>query len=100
MDAKLREAHLSTITDESVIRLYDELCADFERINGGMTPSAQHIIGDIAIMEQTKRMLNEDISECGVKVLFKNGRQQFIQENKSIQGMRALAEQQRRHLNG
>ncbi|MEG1891358.1 MAG: P27 family phage terminase small subunit [Clostridia bacterium] len=98
MNAEIRAQHLQNVTDAHAIEMYDGLCADYARQYGAVSNAAQSIIADVAVMEQTKRELNNDIEERGVMVTVYNGRQQFHQENKAIQAARALAEQQRKHL--
>lgn len=99
MNESLREQHLKGITDETATALYDSLCTEFEKQYGAINGSAQHIIGDIAMMEQNKRKLYDDVRRRGVIVTVKNGRQEFTQQNKSIAAARGLAEQQRKLLN-
>lgn len=50
-------------------------------------------------MEQSKRAYYDNINKCGVMEEFRNGRQHFWRENKAVQAARALAEQQRKHMN-
>ena len=99
MNTEIRARHLDSVTDEHAIALYDRLCTEYERQYGALPEGAQHIIGDVAVMEQTKRALYADVAQRGVTEHYRNGRQEFWRENKSIQAARALAEQQRKHLN-
>lgn len=99
MDAEIRNQHLRDVTDERAIEMYDRLCGDYERQYGTLSEGAQSIIADIAVMEQTKRQLNADVKKRGAMEEFHNGKQHFWRENKAIQAARALAEQQRKHLN-
>lgn len=87
------------LVDEGARALYESLCGECERVHGSVSLGAQNIIGDIAMMEQEKRRLYEDVAARGVNERVKNGKQDFYRENKSIAGARALADQQRRHLN-
>ncbi|MDD3410333.1 MAG: P27 family phage terminase small subunit [Eubacteriales bacterium] len=99
MNDKIREQHLKNVTDARAVEMYDKLCDDYERQYGALSEGAQSIIADIAVMEQQKRALNADVAERGAMEEFHNGRQHFWRENKAIQAARALAEQQRKHLN-
>ena len=99
MDENMKARHFEMIKDEHARALYESLCAECARAHGALSPGAQSIIGDIAMMEQEKRRLYEDIASRGINVRVKNGKQDFYRENKSIAAARALADQQRRHLN-
>lgn len=99
MNVEIMEKHLEGVTDSRAIELYVRLCEEYEKQYGAISEGAQTIIGDIAVMEQTKRELNADVAKRGAMEEFKNGRQHFWRENKAIQAARALAEQQRKHLN-
>lgn len=99
MDEKLREQCLENISDYRAVDLYDALCREYADMYGEVTRSAQHLIGDIATMEEQKLALNADIAKRGVTEEFRNGRQHFFRENKSIAVARMLTDQQRRLLN-
>lgn len=99
MDEAMKASHYELITDEHARALYESLCAECAKAHGALSLGAQSIIGDIAMMEQEKRRLYEDIAKRGVTERVKNGKQDFTRENKSIAGARALADQQRKHLN-
>lgn len=101
MNTELREAHLNAIEEEARAMaegLYDALCTEYENQYGPTSDSTQMIVQDIVQMEVTKHKLLEDIKKRGVVEEFRNGRQHFWRENKSIQAARALMDQQRRHL--
>ena len=99
MDEGMKERHFELITDEHARALYENLCAECARVHGALSLGAQSIVGDIAMMEQEKRRLYEDIAHRGINERVKNGKQDFYRENKSISAARALADQQRKHLN-
>lgn len=99
MNAQLREKHFENLRDPCAMEMYDGLCSDYERLYGAIPASAQTIICDNAVMEQSKRAYYENINKCGVMEEFRNGRQHFWRENKAVQAARALAEQQRKHMN-
>lgn len=99
MDENMKARHYELITDEHARALYENLCAECARVHGALSLGAQSIVGDIAMMEQEKRRLYEDVAHRGVNERVKNGKQDFYRENKSIAGARALADQQRKHLN-
>lgn len=97
--ATLRTEHMQRITDPHAVRLYDSLCAACLDRPDGLSETAQHIIGDIAMMEQLKQRTYDDVAKHGAIVKVVNGRQTYYQENKGIQQARMLMEQQRKHLN-
>ena len=98
MDETMKARHFELIEDDHARALYENLCAECEKVHGSLSLGAQSIIGDIAMMEQEKRRLYEDIAKRGVNEHVKNGKQNYYRENKSIPAARALADQQRRHL--
>lgn len=98
MNNDLREQHLAQITDATAVALYDRICAACETRDGGMTDPEQALVGDIAMLEQLKQQLYEDIRKRGVVEDFRNGRQHMMRENKSVTSARQLMDQQRKHL--
>lgn len=98
MNDALRTTHLDNITDTQARQMYDELCAACDQREGGMTDADQHIVADIAYMQQMKNLLRADIDEHGTREKFKNGRQEMWRENKSVTQLRSYMEQQRKHL--
>ncbi len=58
----------------------------------------QMLVADIATMEKLKQQLYEDIRKRGVVEDFRNGRQRMMRDNKSVQNVRMLMDQQRKHL--
>ena len=98
MNADLREQHLAQISDEKARALYERLCAACEQREGGMSDPEQALVADIAMLEQLKQQLYEDIRKRGVVEDFRNGRQRMMRENKSVTSARQLMDQQRKHL--
>ena len=98
MNADLREQHLAQISDEKARALYERLCAACEQRDGGMSDPEQALVADIAMLEQLKQQLYEDIRKRGVVEDFRNGRQRMMRENKSVTSARQLMDQQRKHL--
>lgn len=98
MNNALKTMHMETITDKTAIMFYNILCAACEEREGGMMNADQLIVGDYAYMEQMKQGLLRDVAKRGEMVEFKNGKQNMIVENKSVQQIRSLLDQQRKHL--
>ena len=63
-----------------------------------MTDADQMMVGDVAYAEQLKQMLIADVAARGIGQERRNGRQVYWQENKSPAQIRAISEQQRKHL--
>lgn len=98
MNDELRARHMVRISNPDAVDLYDRLCAACEIREGGLTDADQSIVADIAYMEQTKQMLQDDIAERGVGQERYNGKQKYYQENKSVTQVRSYLEQQRKHM--
>lgn len=98
MNQNLKVRHFTDITDENAQNIYEVLCAACEKREGGMTDADQMLVADIARQEQTKQLYLADIRKRGIGENRYNGRQTYYQENKSVPGMRACCEQQRRTL--
>lgn len=95
MDKSLREQHVARLGDDRYIAMYDGLCAEVER-RGELTSAAQGIVADICYLEQTKALLAADINERGVNKIAYNGRQHYLQSNKSVGEYKGCCEQQRK----
>lgn len=98
MNEEIRAEHFERITDERARRMYERLCEACEKRAGGMTDPDQMLVGDVAMAEQIKQLLIEDIAQRGVGSERWNGRQKYYQENKSLAQLRAYSDQQRKHL--
>ena len=94
----LREEHLAQMNSERARAMYDRLCDACDRRTDGLTDADQMIVADICYEEQIKEMFQKDIAERGIGQERSNGRQRYWQENKSPAQIRALSEQQRKHL--
>ena len=98
MNDALRAQHMEQITDPSAVAMYDRLCAACGQRPDGVSEQDQMLIADVATMEQLKQQLFADIRARGVVEDWHNGRQRMKRENKSLQAVRQLMEQQRKHL--
>jgi hypothetical protein len=98
MNMELREEHWQRITDEKARGMYDRLCDACDRRPDGLTDADQMLVADVALAEQLKGLYVADIAERGIGQERYNGRQKYWQENKSPAQIRALSEQQRKHL--
>lgn len=105
MNAELREQHMLQLTDPdadapdaAAAAIYDRLCEACERRPEGISDQDQMLVADIAIMEKLKQQLYADIRKRGVVEDWRNGRQRVMRDNKSVQGVRMLMDQQRKHL--
>lgn len=105
MNTDLRDQHMKQLIDpatgepdQMAASMYDQLCAACAKRPEGCSDQDQMLVFDIAGMEVLKRQLYEDIRTRGVVEDFKNGRQRMKRDNKSVQGVRMLMDQQRKHL--
>lgn len=84
--------------DPVAAAMYERLCAACAKRPEGLSDQDQMLIADIAILEQLKQQLYADIRKRGVVEDFRNGRQRMMRDNKSVQHVRMLMDQQRKHL--
>ena len=98
MNTGLKREHFKKITDPIARRMYNRLCDACEKREDGMTDPDQMLVADVAYAEQLKQLLIQDVEERGIGQERRNGRQVYWQENKSPAQIRALSEQQRKHL--
>lgn len=105
INMELREQHMKQLTDPEngqvnpmAEKMYDALCAACCKRPEGISDQDQMMVADIANMEILKQQLYEDIRTRGVVEDFRNGRQKLKRDNKSVQGVRMLMDQQRKHL--
>lgn len=98
MNEMLKGQHLEQLVDPAAQALYDALCAQLEKKFGEVPDSAQLLVYDIALADQIKRRLLQDITKRGAVETFRNGRQTVMRENKSIVQTQRLMEQQRKNL--
>ena len=105
MNEEMRKLHLLQLTDTdadapdpAAAAMYDRLCAACAKRPEGLNAQDQMLIADIATMEKLKQQLYADIRKRGVVEDFRNGRQRMMRDNKSVQHVRMLMDQQRKHL--
>ncbi len=105
MNMELREQHMQQFTDPETgqvnpmaEKMYDALCAACCKRPEGISDQDQMLVEDIANLEILKQQLYEDIRVRGVVEDFRNGRQRMKRDNKSVQGVRMLMDQQRKHM--
>ena len=98
MNTGLKREHFKKITDPIARRMYNRLCDACDRRPDGMTDPDQMLVADVAYAEQLKQLLIRDVEERGIGQERRNGRQVYWQENKSPAQIRAISEQQRKHL--
>jgi len=98
MNGAMKREHFKRITDPDARRMYNRLVTACEQRQDGMTDPDQMLVADVAYAEQLKQMLIQDVKERGIGQERSNGRQRYWQENKSPAQIRALTEQQRRHM--
>lgn len=98
MNETMRAQHFETITDGRARAIYAQICATCEMREGGMTDPDQHLVADIAMAEQIKQQLIEDIAKRGIGKEVRNGRQIYWADNKSVAQLRAYSDQQRKLL--
>ncbi|NLV59205.1 MAG: P27 family phage terminase small subunit [Clostridiales bacterium] len=98
MNERLMQEHKARLSKPQARQMYDQLCQACEERPGGMDDVSQGIVGDVAMLEEMKLTLYEDVAKRGATISWHNGRQSGVRENKSIQQARMLMEQQRKHL--
>ena len=98
MNTQMKREHFRRITDPRARKMYNRLCDACDRRPDGITDADQMLVADVAYAEQVKQQLMDDIEQRGIGTERRNGRQVYWQENKSPQQIRALSEQQRKHL--
>lgn len=96
VDETLRTEHVTRFVEDKYVRLYDALCAEYERTQGALTGATQGIVADIVYQEQLKAALIRDINENGLGRKAYNGRQYYWQDNKSVGAYKGACEQQRK----
>ncbi len=98
MNSAMKREHFKRITDVMARKMYNRLCLACEKRPDGMTDPDQMLVADVAYAEQLKQLLIRDVEERGIGQERRNGRQVYWQENKSPAQIRAISEQQRKHL--
>lgn len=98
MNETLKAQHEEQLVDPATQSLYQVLCEQLEKKFGEVPESSQLLVYDIALAEQIKRRLLQDIAKRGAVDTFRNGRQTVMRENKSVIQTQRLMEQQRKNL--
>lgn len=105
MNEAMKKEHLQQLADPDtgqiagrLVRMYESLCAACEKRPEGLSDQDQMMVADITTMEKLKQQLYADIRKRGVVEDFRNGRQRMMRDNKSVQNVRMLMDQQRKHL--
>lgn len=97
IDEELRTEHLARLDGcEPALRLYDRLCTVVAERPEGMNAAAQHIVAQIAELEQIAELARVDVRQKGIRDQYRNGRQMCDRENKSINAIQRCIEQQRK----
>lgn len=95
MDTALRSAHVARFPAEQYAAMYDQLCAELDAA-GQLTLAAQNVVADVCYLEQLKSNLIADIERNGITKMVYNGRQHYLQANKSVGEYKSACEQQRK----
>ena len=90
--------HAERIKTPEGLEMYRKICAECEQREGGMTETDQMLVLDLALTEDIKQLLLEDIHDRGLGSVHNNGRQSYYKENASIPRLRAMMDQQRKIL--
>ena len=98
MNSQMKREHFRRITNPQARKMYNRLCDACDKRPDGITDADQMLVADVAYAEQVKQQLMDDIEQRGIGTERRNGRQIYWQENKSPAQIRALSEQQRKHL--
>lgn len=89
----------SHIEEKAAIEIFKIVVAELMELYGDeISESVLHIVRDIALLENSKQQLIADIKERGVVELFKNGSQEMMRDNKSVDKVMKIVEQQRKQL--
>src|SRR5690606_302478 len=76
-------------------KLFKILIQELEKVNN-MNERTLIIVDNIVLLQQLKQEHMDDIKERGVVELFKNGSQEMFRENKSVDKILKIVEQQRK----
>jgi P27 family predicted phage terminase small subunit len=83
------------IKDKEAKKLFQILIQELEKDNN-LNDRTLMIVDNIVLLEQLKQEHMEDIKQRGVMELFKNGSQEMFRENKSVDKILKIVEQQRK----
>lgn len=76
-----------------------QILVDELESTGSLDDKTMLLVDNIVLLEQLKHEHYDDIKERGVVELFKNGAQEMYRENKSVDKIIKLVEQQRKLMN-
>ncbi|MBN2909146.1 P27 family phage terminase small subunit [Polycladomyces sp. WAk] len=76
-------------------KLFQIITQELEK-EGNLNDRTMIIVDNMVLLEQLKQEHMDDIKERGVVELFKNGSQEMFRENKSVDKILKIVEQQRK----
>lgn len=85
----------SVIKRKAAVDMFNILVSVLEAENK-MSQETLMIVDNIILLEQAKQYLIDDIKKRGVVELFRQGEQEFYRENKSVDKLLKIVEQQRK----
>lgn len=85
----------SVIKRKAAVDMFKILVSILEAENK-LSQEAMMIVDNIVLLEQTKQGLIDDIRKRGVVEFFKQGEQEFFRDNKSVDKLLKIIEQQRK----
>jgi P27 family predicted phage terminase small subunit len=83
------------IKNKEAKKLFQILIQELEKENN-LNDRTLMIVDNMVLLEQLKQEHMEDIKQRGVMELFKNGSQEMFRENKSVDKILKIVEQQRK----
>ena len=83
------------ITRKEALELFGILVEELEKENE-LNARSIMLVNNIVLLEQMKHHLYDDILTRGVVELFKNGSQEMFRDNKSVDKIKGIVEQQRK----
>lgn len=98
MNHDLIGAHRAQLTHPLAIQLYDQMLREAMEKPETDNLQVELLLHNIAILEDQKQALMEDIRTRGVNVPFQQGKQKMYMENKSVGMLNKVTEQQKRLL--
>ena len=90
--------HRAQLTHPLAIQLYDQMLREAMEKPETDNLQVELLLHNIAILEDQKQALMEDIRTRGVNVPFQQGKQKMYMENKSVGMLNKVTEQQKRLL--
>ena len=98
MNHELISAHRAQLTHPLAIQLYDQMLREAMEKPETDNLQVELLLHNIAILEDQKQALLDDIRTRGVNVPFQQGKQKMYMENKSVGLLNKVTEQQKRLL--